>query len=107
MWQSPANDSGDKPGGKNLMGASKLTFWARGEKGREAVSFLCGIIKSDKPFSDSVQTSLDKVTLTKEWKQYAIDLKVKDLTRVKTGFGWTLGASGEPVTFYLDDIRYE
>ena len=22
-------------------------------------------------------------------------------------FGWTLGGQGEPVTFFLDDIRYE
>ncbi len=107
VWQSPANDWGDQAGGKNLTGATKLTFWARGEAGGEVVSFLCGIINRDKPFYDTVQAKLDKVALTPEWKQYTIDLKGKDLTRVKTGFGWTLAATGQPITFYLDDIRYE
>ena len=107
VWQSPANDWGDQPGGKNLTGASKLTFWARGAKGGESVNFLCGIIGRDKPYFDTVQAKLEKATLTKEWKQYSIDLKGKDLTRIKSGFGWTLGSTGEPVTFYLDDIRYE
>jgi hypothetical protein len=107
VWQSPANDWGDVAGGKNLTGATKLTFWARGEQGGEVVTFLCGVINRDKPFFDTVQTKLDKVALTPDWKQYTIDLKGKDLTRIKTGFGWTLAAEGKPVTFYLDDIRYE
>jgi len=107
VWQSPANDWGDQPGGRNLTGASRLTFWARGAKGGEVVNFLCGIIKKDKPFFDTAQTGLDKVTLTADWKQYTIDLKGKDLSRIKTGFGWSLAASGEPITFYLDDIKFE
>ncbi len=107
VWQSPANDWGDKEGGKNLTGATKLTFWARGEKGGETVTFLCGIINKDKPFYDTAQAKLDKAGLTTEWKQYTIDLKGKDLSHIKTGFGWTLAADGEPITFYLDDIRYE
>jgi len=107
VWQNPANDWGEKPGGKNLTGANRLVFWARGEKGGEQISFLCGLLGKDKKFYDTVQEKLDKVSLTKEWKQYTIDLKGKDLTRIKTGFAWTLAASGSPVTFYLDDIRYE
>ena len=107
VWQSPANDWGEKPGGKNLTGANRLVFWARGEKGGEVVTFLCGLLGKDKPFYDSLQEKLDKVSLTKEWKQYSIDLKGRDLTHIKTGFAWTLAASGSPVTFYLDDVRYE
>lgn len=107
VWQDPPNDWGDQPGGENLTGATRLTFWARGDKGGETVSFLCGLIAHDKPYYDTVQAKLDKVVLTKEWKQYTIDLKGKDLSRIKSGFAWTLGANGEPVTFYLDDIRYE
>ncbi|MCW3095670.1 MAG: beta-D-glucuronidase [Chthonomonadaceae bacterium] len=107
VWQSPANDWGDQAGGKNLTGATKLTFWARGERGGEVVTFLCGVINRDKPFYDTVQTKLDRVALTTDWKQYTIDLKGKDLSRIKTGFGWTLAADDQPVTFYLDDIKYE
>src|SRR5690348_16435568 len=31
VWQSPADDWGNKPGRWNLAGAKKLTFWARGQ----------------------------------------------------------------------------
>ena len=107
VWQDPANDWGDKAGGANLTGATKLTFWARGEKGGEKVAFLCGVIAKEKPFYDTAQAKLAVDGLTKEWKQYTIDLQGKDMSRIKTGFGWTLAATGEPVTFCLDDIRYE
>jgi hypothetical protein len=36
-----------------------------------------------------------------------MDLKGKNLTRIKTGFSWVVVGSGEPVTFFLDDIRFE
>ena len=107
IWQSPANDWGDKPGGLDLTGATKLTFWARGDRGGEVVTFLVGIIKNDKPFFDTAQEKLDRVKLTDQWQQYTIDLKGKDLKRIKSGFGWTAASTGQPITFYLDDIRYE
>ncbi|MBI3252713.1 MAG: hypothetical protein HYZ52_05320, partial [Candidatus Omnitrophica bacterium] len=34
-WQNPPNNWGTRPGGYDLTGAKKLTFWARGEKGGE------------------------------------------------------------------------
>jgi hypothetical protein len=106
VWQSPANDWGDKPGGFNLTGAKKLTFWARGETGGELVDFSYGGIRNDKPFYDTSDGTL-AVKLTTDWKQYAIELTGKDLSRIKTGFGWSLRGAGKPVTFYLDDIQYE
>jgi hypothetical protein len=107
VWQSPANDWGEQPGGYDLTGAKKLTFWARGENGGELVDFKLGVIGADKPHHDSASAELKDTTLTKEWKQYTIDLTNKKLTDIKTGFVWVVGAKGEPVTFYLDDIRYE
>ena len=56
---------------------------------------------------DSVDASLKGTVLTKEWKQYEIDLTNKNLGRIKTGFGWVVGGQGKPVTFYVDDIVYE
>ena len=106
VWQSPANDWGDKPGGYDLTGAKKLTFWARGEDGGERVDFSYGGIHKDKPFHDSSDGQVG-VDLTKDWKQYAIDLAGKDLSCIKTGFGWSVRGAGKPVTFYLDDIQYE
>jgi hypothetical protein len=107
VWQSPPNDWGDKPGGWNLTGAKRLTFWARGERGGEVVSFQLGLLGADKKFHDSASGSLPNVKLTNEWKQYEISLAGKDLSRIKTGFAWTVAGQSAPVTFYLDDIRYE
>jgi hypothetical protein len=107
VWQDPANDWGDLPGGWNLTGARKLTFWARGENGGETVTFKFGILAADKKYPDSAGDELDDTRLTADWKQYSIDLSGKDLTRIKTGFAWTVRGQDRPVIFYLDDIRFE
>jgi hypothetical protein len=107
VWQSPAGDWGDKPGGWDLSGAKRLTFWARGEKGGEVVSFEFGLFNRDKRFFDTEKGKLEKVELTTEWKQYSIEIDGKDLARIKSGFAWVVAAKGQPVTFYLDDIQYE
>lgn len=107
VWQDPANDWGDQPGGWNLTGAKKLKFWARGEKGGESVSFKFGVLGADKKYSDSATGAINEVKLTKEWKEYTIDLEGKDLTRIKTGFVWAVAGQGSPVVFFLDDIRFE
>lgn len=106
-WQSPPNDWGNLPGGFNLKGATKLTFWARGQDGGEVVSFKFGILGSDAKYHDSDHGELPDVSLTKDWKQYSIDLSGKDLSCIKTGFVWAMAAHSTPVTFYLDDIQYE
>lgn len=107
VWQDPANDWGDQPGGWNLTGAKKLKFWARGEKGGETVTFKFGLLGSDKKHFDSASGDSGPVKLTKEWQEYSIDLAGKDLTRIKTGFVWTLAGQGSPTVFFLDDIRFE
>jgi hypothetical protein len=107
IWQDPADDWGDRDGGWNLTGAKKLVFWARGDQGGESVSFKFGVLGRDKNFFDSASGGLEGVTLTKEWKEYAIDLTNQNLARIKTGFGWSLAGQGHLVMFYLDDIRFE
>ncbi len=106
VWQSPANDWGDQAGGFDLTGATKLTFWARGDKGGEKVKFGFGVIGRDKTYFDTAKGETE-VTLTPEWKQYTIDLSNKDLKRIKSGFFWSLAGQGAPLSFHLDDIRYE
>ncbi len=107
VWQSPAGDWGDKNGGYDLSGAKKLTFWARGDQGGEVVSFLFGTLAKPKKFYDTGKGSLDKVTLTREWKQYELPVAGQDLSRIKTGFVWTFASTGQSVVFYLDNIRWE
>ena len=106
VWQSPANNWGTLPGGRDLTGAKTISFWARGDKGGEKVDFKYGILDGDQKYKDSSggQTS---ATLTPEWKHYAIDLAGKDLSKVMTGFVWATAGQGAPVTFYLDDIAFE
>ena len=105
VWQSPANDWGTSPGGFDLSDATRLTFWARGAKGGESVTFGFGLIGIDKRYHDS-GTGKSEVTLGKQWKQYQIDLAGRDLSCIKSGFYWTLQAAKQPLTFYLDDVRY-
>lgn len=106
-WQHPVNDWGEQPGGFNLSGAKKLTFWARGKDGGERVDFAVGILGEDRKYSDTAKAELKGVKLKREWQQYSIDLKGKDLSQIKTPFVWTTFSKGLPVVFYLDDIQFE
>lgn len=106
VWQSPEQDWGDRPGGFDLTGAKRVKFWARGAKGGEKVTFSFGILKKPKPFFDTDNGSVETV-LTTDWKEFEIPLDKLDLTRIKTGFVWTLASDGVPITFYLDDVRWE
>ena len=107
VWQSPANDWGDRAGGYDLSGAKTLSFWARGEKGGETLSCSFGIIGADKPFHDTATGALEKITLTTEWQEFKIPVAGKDLSRIKSAFSWSIAGSGAPSTFYLDAIRWE
>lgn len=105
VWQHPANDWGDQPGGYDVSTAESLSFWARGEAGGEKVIFGYGLLGIDKKYHDSSKAELE-VTLTPEWKQYTISLEERELTRIKSGFLWRVVGQGKPVVFYLDDIEY-
>lgn len=107
-WQNPANNWGDRKGGFDLTGATKLTFWAKGENGGERIEeFKIGGITGLYPDSDIA--GIGPVLLADEWKQYEIDLRGKDLSYISGGFAWAtnLDVNPEGATFYLDDIRYE
>lgn len=108
FWQQPANNWGDKKGGYDLTGATKLTFWAKGAKGGEKIAeFKMGGITGEYPDSDSA--SIESIVLTKEWKEYTIDLKGKDLSYVIGGFCFAISKKDNPngCTFYLDNIAYK
>ncbi|MDD4736542.1 MAG: hypothetical protein PHP44_10625 [Kiritimatiellae bacterium] len=104
--------------GENLRGARRLTFHARGLEGGERVQFHClgigrddfsGKAKVDHPES-SMKITTPWITLTKEWREYSIELSGCDLSYVICGFGWNSKSSinrHRDITFYLDDIRYD
>ncbi len=97
---------GDQPGGYDLTGAKRLSFWARGENGGEKVELKVGTIGKDKKYHDTAVVT-KPVTLTKDWKKYEIDLSGKNLSVIKTGLVWSLAGQGKPVTFFLDDVWFE
>jgi hypothetical protein len=106
VWQSPANDWGEVNGGFDLSAGTKLTFWARGEKGGEESNFGVGLIGREQPYFDTAKKEI-AVKLTDQWQRFTIDLSGQDLQRIKTGFYFSLAGQGEPLTFYLDDIKFE
>jgi hypothetical protein len=107
-WMNPPNNWGQRKGGFNLQGATKLTFWARGEQGGEQIEeFTIGGITGDYPDTDKVV--MGPVILSNQWKKYTIDLRGKDLSYISGGFAWSTNeeVNGETCIFYLDDIQYE
>jgi len=107
-WQHPPNNWGNVDAGYDLSLATKLTFWARGEKGGERIEeFKAGGIMGE--YSDSDSASIGPVVLNKEWTQYTVDLKGKDMSYIIGGFCWVTNADVNPegATFYLDEIKYE
>lgn len=107
-WLEPANNWGEAKGGFNLTGAKKLVFGARGEKGGEVVTFKMGGVGMGHPYPDSDTASTEPIVLTKEWKEYSIDLTGKDLSHIIGGFAWigTAKENQSNITFYLKDIYY-
>jgi hypothetical protein len=109
FWQQPANNWGEMAKGFDLRGATRITFWARGEKGGEKISeFKTGGI-SGGDYADTDCASSGPVILTDKWKQYTIDLKDRDLSNIIGGFCWVASKDNNPNGFviYLDDIIYE
>jgi hypothetical protein len=106
---TPVNDWGKFDVGYDLSKAQKFTFWARGENGGEVIdTFKVGGVMAG-PYSDSDSAEIGPVVLNKEWTQYTIDLKGKDMSYVNGGFCWSTNTEKNPngVTFYLDELRYE
>ncbi len=114
----PKLNFGEVPNaGLDLSGATKLTFMAKGENGSEVVEFFTaglgydgetGRVMATYPDS-SKKFSTGFVKLSKEWKQYSIDLKNANLSSIGCGFGFVIrgdNSSGNNV-FYLDEIKYE
>ena len=107
LWQNPANNWGEYDGGYNLSKARKLSFWACGEKGGEAVEFILGGTSAN--FADSDSLSSGEIILSGEWTRYIIDLTAAKLSYISAGFGFVVKEDSNPTgcTFFLDDIRYE
>lgn len=104
-WQCPDGNWGHQPG-LNLTGARAISFLARGERGTEIVEFKAGGIRGT--FSDTYETSLGKVALAREWKDYRIDVSGLNLTSAIGPFAWSAPAGeGGLLVFYLAQIEIQ
>ncbi|MEU6379911.1 hypothetical protein [Streptomyces sp. NPDC046909] len=107
-WQTPSGNWGDEPGGKDLRGYNRLVFYARGDHGGETIHFFTGGITGR--HGDTLKKHQTDVRLTKDWRQYTIDLPGGPaMRRIVGAFGWSASLEENPrggVGFCLDDIEF-
>lgn len=110
-FQYPERNWGECAG-RDLRGASRLTFWARADHPTRAIFKSGGINRYPwhdpaKPFMDSYgPLSTGKVKLTREWQRFAIDLRDSDLSSVIGPLVWIseLGDGFEERSVFVDDV---
>jgi hypothetical protein len=114
-WQNKESNWGNKQG-ENFSGKgfTKVTFWAKGQNGAEVVKFGSGgTIDNNMKYIDSYNerntTEGKNVILSKQWKQYVINLNGADLSSVIGGFFFSVAENSnkDGLIFYLDDIIFE
>lgn len=105
-WQNPPNNWGNYPvGGYDLSLAKFLVFTAKGKRGGERVLFKVGGIGGK--YGDSCEKGI-KTTLSKDWKEYYIDLRKADKSYIIGGFSVIFKERDnlEGAEIYLRDIYY-
>lgn len=94
--------------GYDITGVEKITFFAKGEKGKEVITSLGigGLKKGVISDTDIFQTGTIK--LTKEWQKYSFGI-IGDLSYIVGGFFIILELKDNPTgaVIYLGDIYYE
>lgn len=103
-WQ-PRREAGIRTG-KAVSGASRVTFWAKGDKGGEVIDAKGAGTPAVVLLKDS-----KIMTLSGGWQHFEIELGDADLSDVDGAFGvkWRSFESENPdgLTVFLDEIRYE
>lgn len=99
--------------GRNLVGASRLRFWARADH-QTTVRFGAGLSLANKPTDAKFWNSFGEKdrapdTLTEKWQQFSIDLSGADLSSVMDGLFVAFNQDNrrDPATIYLDDARFD
>jgi hypothetical protein len=104
----PDGNWGQRPG-RNLTGATRLTFWACADHLTRAEFFVGGIHDPHLPHADSLKkASTGTVPVTPTWQRYEIDLTGKDLSSVIGGFGVATSRDQDPDprSLFLEDITF-
>jgi hypothetical protein len=105
----PDGNWGRMPG-RNLNGATRLTFWACADHVTRAEFAVGGIRDPRLPYVDSLQSvSTGIVAVTPTWQRYEIDLKGKDLSSVIGGFGLVTSRDQDrdARSLFLDEITFD
>jgi len=110
-WQYPDSNWGDKIG-FSLVGAKRISFYAKGERGGEIVEFVSGGITGN-PYPDRFRKTTGKVVLSTNWKKYTFDLSnlsEQQLSSVVGAFAWIASGGydkdGRLIT-YIADLKVE
>lgn len=98
---NPENFWGSLRGGYDLTGSKRLFFFARGDRGGEQIEF--GMRRHQ---VNEMTKSSGKITLTKDWKLYEIDLSGLGFKDMAGGFFVILKSKVYSETVYLDEIYY-
>ena len=105
----PNGNWGQFPG-RNLVGATRLTFWACADHDTRAEFFVGGVRDPHLPYADSMpKVSTGIVAVTAAWQRYEINVEGNDLSSVIGGFGLAMsrGENPEPRSLLLDDIAFD
>lgn len=110
-WQHPPDNWGTEAKwegeGYNLSGFTRLRFRARADR-PTTLEFKVGGING--PYGDSLRQPRSTLArLDANWREFEIDLTGADLRHIIGGFCWVTNwaANPQPITFYLDEIRFE
>ena len=103
-WQRPKGNwgKGRERWGRDLTGATALTFFARSLTGRQPVQFGLGGIGGGS--GDSARKRARTVVLDRIWKKYEITLDRLDLSHVVGGFFVVLNRRG---VVLVDNVRLD
>ena len=108
-WLYPVGNYGTVPGLLVALGATKVHFQARGDKGGEIIGTLAGGEQGG-VFQDKFSVPRLSIVLTAKWQSYALNLTGLNYSSgVVCAFQWSLTSAGNtaPVKFYIDDIVWE
>jgi hypothetical protein len=101
-WQYPDGNWGDQPGLTIPAGATQIAFQAWGATGTEKVDFMVGMMAVD-----GFEVKQAEIVLTTTPTRYTLPLAGASYARVVGGFGWVAKEATAPMTFGIDDIRWE
>jgi hypothetical protein len=101
-WQYPDGNWGDQPGLPIPAGATQISFQAWGANGGEKVDFMVGMMAVD-----GFEAKQMGIELTTQPQKFTLSLAGASYARVVGGFGWVAKDATAPVTFGIDDIRWE